>query len=65
MDRQILFKIVEFCILMENNDGILGKAPSYIQEKYETTDGSGILLDSHNHKKFQEWKQRWMKEQTR
>ncbi len=27
--------LVAFSILMENNDGILGKSPDYIQEKYE------------------------------
>jgi hypothetical protein len=61
MNKRELFKIVEFCVLMQGNDGILGKAPSYIEEKYRTCDGSGILLDNNNHKIFQEWKQIWLK----
>lgn len=62
MGKMELLKIVEFCILMQNNGGILGKAPSYIEEKYHTTDGSGIILDSKNQAIFNRWKEIWFKE---
>lgn len=63
MDRIALLKIVEFCILMQNNKGILGKAPSYINEKYQSTDGSGGLLDSNNQTIFNKWKKLWLREE--
>ena len=62
MNKKELLKIVEFCILMQNNEGILGKAPSYINEKYNTVDGTGVLLDSKNQSIFNNWKEIWFKE---
>jgi len=57
--------LVAFCILMENNDGILGKAPSYIQEKYEfcmrTSDPTQIL-DYKNKAKFDKYMELWFRD---
>ena len=54
--------LVVFSILMENNDGILGKAPSYIQEKYEfcmRMSNPTQLLDDKNTAKFNSYMERW------
>ena len=51
-----------FAILMENNNGILGKAPSYINEKARVVDGMNrpeLLLDGPNTKKFKDWQDKW------
>jgi len=60
-----LKQAVVFAILMEGNDGIMGKAPSYIMEKLDTTSQLNTpeaILDSNNLKKFNDWKKRWMNE---
>ena len=57
-----LHQAVVFAILMENNNGILEKAPSYILEKLEacsTTNEPEALLDYKNIAKFEEWKRIW------
>lgn len=58
-----LEQAVVFAILMENKDGILGKAPSYILEKLEgcqlEPDPQG-LLDPNNLAKLGDWKDRWL-----
>jgi len=57
--------LVAFSILMENNDGILGKSPDYIQEKYEMCMKLGhpeSLLDSSNMQVFDKYMERWFKE---
>ena len=62
MNKKELLKIVEFCILMQNKDGIISKAPCYIEKKYHTTDGSGVILDSKNQSIFNHWRELWFKE---
>lgn len=55
-------QLVVFSILMENNDGILGKSPSYILEKYYTSKELAepeSLLDSENKAKFDKWLKTW------
>lgn len=58
-------QIVTFAVLMENNQGIIGKAPSYIKEKFsecmQTTNPWLLkaILDSENRAKFEAWRQRW------
>lgn len=55
-------KAVVFAILMENNRGIVDKAPGYVMEKWaivKTMDNPERLLDSNNLKKFEDWKYRW------
>jgi len=58
-------RIVAFAILMENNDGIIGKAPSYITEKFtmcEMMDHPEALLDMSNKAKFDAYCELWLKE---
>lgn len=57
-----ILSIVEFCILMQNDEGIMGKAPSYIMEKFFSTQGDGVLLDGSNYAIFTAWREKWMKE---
>jgi hypothetical protein len=57
-----LKQIVAFCILMENNKGILGKSPDYIMEKYNTCRfllDPTTILDKENKAKFEKWHKRW------
>lgn len=68
MNKTTLEKIAAFCILMENNEGILQKAPSYIEEKFaavmdENTSIEDYLskLDPYNLSKFNEWEKRWIR----
>jgi predicted transposase YdaD len=60
-----LESLVMFCILMENNEGILGKSPDYILEKFNRasqSEGEEMLgaLDAKNQAKYQDWKQLWL-----
>ena len=58
--------LVAFCILMENNDGILGKAPSYLSEKYEfcmKMSHPENMLDSTNKAKFNKYMETWYREE--
>lgn len=58
-------RLVVFSIFMENGRGIVGKAPDYIQEKWEVanmdTSDEFILahLDQINQAKFREWQRIW------
>lgn len=57
-----LDQIVCFAILMENHGGILGKAPSYVMEKFAaclSSDCPETLLDVRNRRKFEEYKSIW------
>ena len=60
-----LEQLVTFCILMENGIGIVGKAPSYLFEKWnacsQTTSKDWLqgMLDSNNQAKFDEYMKRW------
>ena len=60
-----LEQLVAFCILMENGQGILTKAPSYIFEKFKSC---GLrdsrqslmgLLDMSNQAKFKKYLKTW------
>jgi len=58
--------LVTFCILMENNRGILGKAPSYLYEKYEMSmkmQNPSQLLDTINKAKFDRYMKIWFREE--
>lgn len=60
--------IIVFAILMENNNGILGKAPSYITEKYKLCDIMAhpeALLDTNNLNKFEKYKKIWKIEKVK
>lgn len=62
-----LKRIVGFCILMENNQGIVGKAPDYIDEKMTSMHNCQSeysirgLLDLANQAKYDQWVERWGK----
>jgi hypothetical protein len=60
--------IVAFCILMENNGGILTKHPGYVLEKFERYCGSDEMewmwgLDAVNFKKLKKWLKTWVSDQ--
>lgn len=64
-DSKLLRKLVVFSILMENNEGILEKSPSYILEKFYTAMGlkePEQLLDFSNRDKLEEWYRKWGKQ---
>ena len=60
-----LEQLVAFCVLMENGQGIVGKAPSYIFEKFkavqrrEKRDELRGLLDLRNQAKFDKYIETW------
>ncbi|MBA7560739.1 hypothetical protein ES708_02370 [subsurface metagenome] len=60
-----LDQILTFCIIMENNQGIVGKSPDYIREKWHycmgTTDINYLLgvLDLQNQAKFIRYRNTW------
>ena len=57
-----IHQAVVFAILMENGDGIVGKAPSYVLEKLKacsTTLEPEALLDESNLAKFKWWVKIW------
>jgi hypothetical protein len=65
MTKNQLINLIAFCILMENREGILGKSPDYIQEKffrYVNKDDDSYLwgLDSENKKKLREYIECWL-----
>jgi len=59
---ELVKKLVVFSILMESNNGILKKAPSYIIEKYYSAMKLPVpetLLDTWNKAKFDKWIETW------
>ncbi len=60
-------RLVVFAIFMENGEGIVGKAPDCIAEKwrlsqsYATDDYIIACLDDLNQVKFREWQRIWRK----
>ena len=62
-----LKNLLAFCILMENNDGLIGKSPDYIKEKFERYVMSGNSecwqygLDSVNQEKLEAYVAKWLK----
>lgn len=62
MKKDLIRNLVVFSILMENGEGLLGKAPSYISEKHELAVGFSEpegLLDASNLIKFQAYCEKW------
>lgn len=64
MDETLVRRLVVFSILMDTQEGILGKAPSYIMEKYSACmeidmDFLPQLLDYSNLRKFKRWSKEW------
>ena len=57
--------LVAFSILMENDNGILGKAPRYIKEKYDSCmkmEHPENMLDLVNKAKFEDYMHQWFRE---
>lgn len=59
-----LLNIVAFCILMENDEGIINKSPDYIMEKYNRYCGAmgdehKWGLDGGNTSKLERYKEIW------
>ena len=58
-------QIVTFAILMENDEGIMGKAPSYIRKKFNSCTCTAnpnyleAILNCSNKAKLQAWRHRW------
>ena len=58
-------RLVVFSIFMENGEGIVGKAPDYIMEKWELANASVsdeyIIagLDLMNQAKYRQWLKTW------
>ena len=62
MKDSTMIGIVSFCVLMENHEGIEGKAPSYIAEKFPVIRSPLDMyckLDSGNQAKVLEWSRLW------
>ena len=63
-EKMTLKQILVFSILMQNGEGIIGKAPSYIEEKLKICSGKndyGVegMLDDENFEKFKQYQRRW------
>jgi len=55
-------RLVVFAILMETDDGIVGKSPAYIRKKFQQAmnlPNPEQLLDWINIEKFKEWCENW------
>jgi len=64
--REQLLNIVAFCALMENNDGIIGKSPDYIIEKFNRyclrEEGEYAWgLDNARQKIVSYWREKWLR----
>ena len=58
--------VIAFCILMENDKGILNKSADYVEEKFKALIEMEApypreFLDPQNQEKFDEWFKTWMK----
>ena len=56
--------LIAFCVLMEQGEGILSKAPSYVLEKWDLaalhpTDLLSTMLDVHNQAKYKRYLKEW------
>lgn len=62
---KLIQRLVVFSIFMENNEGIAGKAPDYIMEKWilvnmNVSDEYIIAgMDMENQAKFRNWQMMW------
>ena len=56
--------LIAFCILMENDKGILNKSQEYVMEKFERLiiqemENPEAILDPLNKRKLEEWIAKW------
>lgn len=64
--EEYIKNIVAFCALMQNGEGIIGKSPAYIEEKFTRFCQSEVPeykwgLDSERQKLLNDWIERWLK----
>ena len=59
MENNEFKNIVAFCILMQNGEGIMSKAPQYIKEKFDVCMNDGRPLDSKNQHIYQKYLETW------
>lgn len=59
MDKKQLEALVIFAIFMQNGEGILSKAPRYIEEKYNYCLNGGKGLDMTNQHILKKYKEKW------
>lgn len=67
METDRLLNLIAFCVLMQNKDGILGKSPDYVLEKYDRFLDKGFTdlenywgLDAENIAKVEVWYKKWL-----
>lgn len=59
-------QLITFAIMMEENGGVVKKAPAYVREKYDAvmscqSDCQLVsLLDSGHNKKYNKWVAKWV-----
>ncbi len=57
-----LFRTVCFLVMMQHEEGLMAKAPGYIEEKMRTTEtplAAWRSLDSEGQLKVKEWARHW------
>ena len=59
MNKEEIRNLVAFCVLMQGGDGILSKAPPYIEEKFKDCMGGRKPLDFKNKAKYDKYLDRW------
>tara|TARA_Y100001951_G_C11127003_1_gene176051 strand:+ start:68 stop:277 length:210 start_codon:yes stop_codon:yes gene_type:complete len=55
-------QLVTFAVLMQNGEGILGKAPRYLLEKYDAVqnrNNPSEMLDAQNKDIYDKWMEIW------
>jgi len=57
MNKSEFINLISFCILMENGEGIIGKAPYYVLEKWSSRCPG--LLDDYNQDKLKRYLALW------
>jgi len=70
--KNTIKNIVAFCILMQNNNGIIGKSPDYIMEKYmryaaniSGVDKTEWGLDASNKALLEIWIYKWVPDELK
>ena len=55
-------QLVTFVVLMQNGEGVLGKAPLYLLEKYDEVqkrNNPSAMLDAQNKNVYDKWMEMW------
>ena len=59
MTKEELENVVAFCVLMQEGNGILNKAPSYLEEKFNSCMNGGRPLDLKNQYTYNQYFRKW------